>query len=68
MQETEAIRSVLQKFQNGYTIRDVSKLDEFMQLFVQNESIELIGIGASKRAENEWFEGLDRMRHIVEGD
>ena len=39
-----------------------------MQLFVQDESIEMIGTGASKQAENEWFEGLDRVRYIVEGD
>ena len=62
------VRSALQKFQDGYTSRDVTRLDQFMQLFVQDESIEMIGIGASKRAENEWFEGLDRVRYIVEGD
>jgi hypothetical protein len=62
------VRSALQKFQDGYTSRDVDKLDEFMQLFVQDDSIEMIGIGASKRAENEWFEGLDRVRYIIEGD
>lgn len=28
----------------------------------------MIGIGASKRAETEWFEGLERVRHIIEGD
>ena len=62
------VRSALQKFQDGYTSRDVTKLDEFMQLFVRDEGIEMIGIGASKRAENEWFEGLERIRYIVEGD
>lgn len=62
------VRSALQKFQDGYTARDTGKLDEFMQLFVQDESIEMIGIGASKRAENEWFEGPERVREIVEGD
>jgi hypothetical protein len=62
------IRSALQKFQDGYTARDATKLDEFMQLFVQDESIEMIGVGASKRAANEWFEGPARIREIVEGD
>ena len=66
--QLSAIRSTLQKFQDGYTARDVNKLDEFMQLFVQDESIEMIGIGASKRTANEWFEGLARIREIVEGD
>jgi len=64
----DEVSSILQKFQNGYTARDVTKLDEFMQLFVQDESIEMIGVGASKRAANEWFEGLARIREIVEGD
>lgn len=62
------IRATLQKFQDGYTARDVTKLDEFMQLFVQDESIEMIGVGASERAANEWFEGLARIREIIEGD
>ncbi len=68
MTETSEIRSILQKLQDGYTARNIDKLDEFMQLFVQDESIEMIGIGASKRAENEWFEGLERVRYIIEGD
>lgn len=63
-----SVRTALQNFQDGYTARDISKLDEFMQLFLQDEGIEMIGIGASKRAENEWFEGLERVREIVEGD
>ncbi|PKO11591.1 MAG: hypothetical protein CVU39_28485 [Chloroflexi bacterium HGW-Chloroflexi-10] len=62
------VRYALQKFQDGYTARDLDKLDEFMQLFVQDESIEMIGIGASKQVENEWFEGLESIRYIVEGD
>ena len=62
------VRSVLQKFRDGYTARDIARLDDFMQLFVQDNSIELIGIGASKRAANEWFEGLSRIREIVEND
>ncbi len=64
----DEVNLTLQKFQDGYTARDVTKLDEFMQLFVQDESIEMIGIGASKRAATEWFEGHSRIREIVESD
>src|SRR5512135_3422552 len=64
----DEVNLTLQKFQDGYTARDVTKLDEFMQLFVQDESIEMIGIGASKRAATEWFEGHNRIREIVESD
>lgn len=66
--QSHSVRSILQKFQDGYTARNVARLDEFMQLFVQDESIEMIGVGASKRAANEWFEGLARIREIVAGD
>lgn len=58
----------LHQFQDGYTARDVSRLDEFMQFFVPDDSIEMIGIGASKRAANEWFEGPARIREIIESD
>jgi len=63
-----AVRSVLQKFQDGYTDRDVTRLDEFMQLFVQSDDIEMIGTGATKRGGNEWCEGLARVREIIESD
>lgn len=43
------IRQVLQNFQDGYTARDISKLDEFMKLFLPGGEVELIGIGASAR-------------------
>ncbi len=46
----DEVSSTLQKFQDGYTVRDVTKSDEVMQLFVQDETIEMIGVGASKRA------------------
>ena len=47
--EIKQVRDVLQKFQDGYTTRDKSKLDEFMQLFAPTDEIELIGVGASER-------------------
>jgi hypothetical protein len=67
-QTTEAVRAVLQRFQDGYTARDLAKLDEFMTLFVSDEDIELIGIGAAKRAATEWLIGPAAIRDIVEGD
>src|SRR5512139_3099584 len=64
----EEVRAVLQRFQDGYTARDVTKLDEFMKLFAPDEDIELIGVGAAKRAATEWFIGPAAIRDIVEGD
>ena len=47
--EIQEVRNVLQKFQDSYDIRDVSRLDEFMELFAPAEEIEWIGVGASER-------------------
>lgn len=66
--KTEQVRATLQAFQDGYTARDASQLDAFMTLFVQDESIEMIGIGAAERGGNEWFQGPAQVRDIVEGD
>jgi hypothetical protein len=43
-------------------------LDEFMDLFAPEGGPELIGIGASVRGGNEWFEGPGAIREIVESD
>ena len=66
--EVERIRKVLARFQDGYIARDLSKLDEFLEMFAQSDDVELIGIGASVRGGSEWFEGLEPIREIVESD
>ena len=62
------IRAVLQQFQKGYDERNLEILDSFMELFAQKEDIELIGIGASKRGGYEWFEGLEKIKEIIQSD
>jgi hypothetical protein len=66
--EIQQVRKVLQKFQDGYTIRDKSKLDEFMELFAPTDEVELIGVGASERGGSEWFNERASIRDIIEGD
>jgi hypothetical protein len=66
--EIKQVQEVLQKFQDGYTTRDKSKLDEFMKLFAPTDKIELIGVGASERGGREWFNGHTAIREIIEGD
>lgn len=68
MQPTEEVRQVLQRFQDGYTARDVSRLDEFMELFAPGDEAEMVGIGAYKRGENEWPAGRAALRAIIESD
>ena len=67
-QNSKEVRSVLQKFQDGYKERNLEKLGEFITLFVQDGDIELIGIGASTRGGYEWFEGIDKVREIIQSD
>ena len=64
----EQVRGTLHRFQEGYTARDLSQLDEFMELFATEGDPELIGIGASVRGGTEWFEGTDPIREIIESD
>ncbi len=39
-----------------------------MELFEPSVETELIGIGAAERGGYEWFQGLDQIREIIEGD
>jgi hypothetical protein len=66
--EVTKVRETLQKFQAGYTTRDMAKLDAFMELFAPTDEIELIGVGASERGGNEWFNGRAAIREIIAGD
>lgn len=66
--EQVGVRAVLREFQDGYIARDIHRLDQFMQLFLDDPSIELIGIGASKRGAAEWFQGPAAIREIIESD
>lgn len=64
----QQIRTALQRFQDGYTHRQMDRIDEFLQLFVQEGEPELIGIGAFERGGAEWFEGLEKIREIILSD
>lgn len=65
----QAVRQVLKSFQDGYTARDLKRLDEFMTLFDQDDpGIELIGIGAVERGGYEWFIGIEAVGDIIQGD
>jgi hypothetical protein len=52
MEDQVNVRSTLQKFQDGYTARDVTKLDEFMQLFVLDGQIISVHGGAGTKELN----------------
>lgn len=66
--EIDQVRNILRKFRDGYVTRDKSKLDQFMNLFAPTNEIEFIGVGASERGGDEWFNGHAAIRDIIDGD
>jgi hypothetical protein len=62
----EQVRVVLQRFQDGYTRRDVSQLDEFMRLFA--DDVDVIGTNGPRPGAGEWYSDRAGARELVEGD
>lgn len=62
------MNETLQKFIEGYTSKDLSKIDEFMNIFSSKKDIQMIGIGATKPGAYEWFSGIDEIKEIVISD
>ena len=62
----EQVRAVLQRFQDGYTQRDVSRVDEFMTLFA--DAAEVIGTNGARPGEGEWYVDRAGARELVQGD
>jgi len=60
------IRSLLQTFQDGYTRRDVTLVDSFMELFTADT--EVIGTNGVKPGVDEWYMDRASARELVEGD
>jgi uncharacterized damage-inducible protein DinB len=63
----DQVRLVLQQFQDGYTRRDVTTVDEFMQLFADDE-LEVIGTNGVKPGVDEWYLDKTGARGLVKGD
>jgi ketosteroid isomerase-like protein len=60
------IRSLLQAFQDGYTHRDLTQTDAFMELFTSDA--EVIGTNGVKPGIDEWYMDRASARELVEGD
>jgi len=67
-QDIQAVRAVLQKFQEGYDRRDVSALGDFRSLFVNAPAVEVIGTGGIAAGDDEWCIGPDAALRMVEND
>ena len=66
MNAQDEIRSLFQIFQEGYTRRDLTQVEEFMTLFT--EDAEVIGTNGIAPGVDEWY--MDRLsaRELVAGD
>jgi hypothetical protein len=66
MNPEHEIRSLLQTFQDGYTRRDVTQIDSFMNLFILEA--EVIGTNGVKPGLDEWYLDRASARELVQGD
>ena len=66
--EIQAVREVLQQFQNGYNHRDVTRLDEIRQLFADDPAVEVIGTGGLVLGDEEWPVGKEAALELVKND
>jgi uncharacterized damage-inducible protein DinB len=64
----DQVRLVLQQFQDGYTRRDVTTVDEFMQLFADDAGLEVIGTNGVRPGVDEWYVDKAGARELVKGD
>jgi len=65
---THEVRKTLQAFQDGYSQRNAQHLDAFMQLFVSDDRLEVIGTSAVSPSNEEWCKGRQPTRALVAGD
>ena len=66
MNPLQEIRSLLHKFQDGYTHRDVAQLDAFMDLFAPDT--EVIGTNGVKPGVDEWYTNRDAASKMIKRD
>jgi hypothetical protein len=66
--DTDEVRALLQKLQDGYTKRDVTELDAFMELFFPSDELEVIGTNTVAPGQGEWCRGLEATRELIKND
>lgn len=62
----DEIRALLRAFQVGYTRRDLTWLDRFMELFTADA--EVIGTNGVRPGKDEWYTDRLSARELVQGD
>jgi len=64
----DQVRALLQKFWDGYAARDLDKVDEFMELFIPGDELEVIGTGGIVSGDDEWRKGPATVRELIARD
>jgi diamine N-acetyltransferase len=67
-ESTDQILHLMKEFQEGYSQRDLSNLDAFMELFAPDGEVEVIGTNAITPGKGEWCQGREAVRQLVRGD
>ena len=62
------IRKVLSTFNKSYSKRDLSSLDDFMNIFVQDDCVEFIATGGVSPGRGTWRIGEKAVRDLVRAD
>jgi len=66
--DIQSVRETLKKFQDGYDRRDTSQVEEFRELFLPEDDLEVIGTGAIEPGDDEWCLGPEAASALVEND
>jgi len=66
--DNEEVRVLLQRFQDGYSQRDLATLESFLELFVNTDDLEVIGTNAVEPGRGEWCRGRAAVRQLVKSD
>ncbi len=64
---TEIIKS-FKAFEAGYDKRDANEIESFMELFCDDDEVQMLGISASEPGAIEWFTGKDEIKEIILSD
>jgi hypothetical protein len=63
----DQVRQVLQRFQDFYTLRDVSQIEAFLELLADDD-LETIGTNGVQAGTDEWHLGKTAARELFVGD
>jgi len=66
--EIAKIKEVLRQFQQGYLERNLESVDQFLELFCDDGTMEVIGTNAYRKGEGEWCLDKQALHKLVYGD